>query len=123
MNVALPNYFQLEYDITPTSRSASAPYLDIGSGTNNRALVGQYARAGTNGVITYTGSQTNHPHSDLTILNEVNTIKFVYTGGDYTYSLNDSPMTVANANISFSKIIHIEGGRGGSLTNIRVTKL
>lgn len=123
LNVTLPSHFQLEYDVTPTTRNASAPYLDIGSGTNNRALVGQYARAGTNGVITYTGSQANHPHSNVTTLDTVNSIKFVYTGGDYTYSLNDVPMTVANVNISFSKIIHIESGAGGSLTNIRVTKL
>ena len=123
LNVALPSHFQLEYDVTPTTRNASAPYLDIGSGTNNRALVGQYARTGTNGVITYTGSQTNHPHSNVTTLDTVNNIKFVYNGGDYTYSLNDNPMTVSNANISFSKIIHIESGGGGSLTNIRVTKL
>lgn len=123
LNIALPEHFQLEYDITPTTRSYSAPYLDIGSASNNRALIDQYARAGTNGIITYTGSPSNHPHSDLTILNSVNAIKFIYTGGDYIYSLNDVSMTVANANITFSKIIHIEGGGGGRLTNIKVIKL
>ncbi|MBP3226103.1 MAG: hypothetical protein J6M08_04180 [Methanobrevibacter sp.] len=123
MNIALPSHFQLEYDLTPTTRNNPAPYLDIGSASNNRALVGQYARAGTNGLITYTGSQTNHPHSSLTTLNSVNAIKFSYTGGDYTYSLNNVPMTVANANISFDKLIHIEGGSGGRLTNIRVIRL
>ena len=125
LNISLPSApFSLEYVIKQTNSSASVPYIDIGASSNNRMLVGQYARAGANGLITYTGSQTNYPYTSNPILNQDNIVHFIYDGSDYTYWLNDlSPMTVSDKGVSLSKIIHVESGAGGSLRNIKVKSL
>ena len=86
-------------------------------------LIGQYARAGTNGIIVYKSSSTNYPHSQLTTLNVDNTIKFVYDGTQYKYSLNGNEMTVADQNITLSNLIHVEGETGGTLRNIKIKLL
>ena len=124
LNIPLPSTFELEYVIKQTNSNASAPYLDIGDSSNNRMLVGQYARAGTNGIITYTGTQNNYPYSSNTILNQDNIIHFKYDGTNYVYWLNDgAPMTISDKGILLSKLIHIEGGGGGTLKNIKVKAL
>lgn len=125
LNISLPSApFSLEYVIKQTNSNASVPYIDIGASSNNRMLVGQYARAGANGLITYTGSQTNYPYTSNPILNQDNIVHFIYDGSDYTYWLNDlSPMTVSDKGVSLSKIIHVESGSGGSLRNIKVKSL
>ena len=124
LNIPLPSHFSLEYVLKQTDSSKSVPYLDIGDSTNNRMLVGQYARAGTNGLITYTGSQTNYPYSSNPTFNQENTINFTYDGTDYTYWLNDlTPMTVSDKGVTLSKLIHIEGGYGGYLKDIKIKPL
>jgi hypothetical protein len=125
LNVPLPNgAFTLEYDSIPTTRSTgSTPYLDIGSGTNNRILIGQYARAGTCGIITYTGTQTNYPLPSVSELNTVNHYTFTYDGSNYKIDRNGENITVNGVGITFTKIIHIEGGSGGSLQYIKVKPL
>ena len=121
LNIPLPNHFSLEYVLKQTNSSQSAPYLDIGDSTNNRMLIGQYARAGTNGLITYLSTTTNYPYSSNPTLNQENTIHFTYDGTDYTYWLNDlTPMTVSDKGVTLSKLIHIEGGYGGYLKDIKI---
>jgi hypothetical protein len=97
--------------------------LDIGSGTNNRILIGQYARAGTCGIITYTGTQTNYPLPSVSELNTVNHYTFTYDGSNYKIDRNGENITVNGVGITFTKIIHIEGGSGGSLQYIKVKPL
>lgn len=125
LNISLPSApFSLEYVLKQTNSNASVPYIDIGASSNNRMLVGQYARAGTNGLITYTPSQTNYPYTSNPILNQDNIVHFIYDGSDYTYWLNDlSPMTVSDKGITLSKIIHSESGSGGYIKNIKVKPL
>lgn len=125
LNVTLPSgAFKLEYDsITTTRSSGSTPYLDIGRGTNDRLLIGQYARSGTCGLILYTGTQTNKPLPSVSELNTVNHYTFTYDGSDYTIDRNGESMTVTGVGIHFDKIIHIEGGSGGSLQYIKVKPL
>lgn len=125
LNVALPSApFSLEYIIKQTNSNYSIPYLDIGDSTNNRMLVGQYARAGTNGLIIYKSTSTTHSYGTNPTLNQDNTIYFRYDGSNYYYKLNNgSEMTVADANVTLSKLIHIEGGQGGTLKNIKVKAL
>ena len=125
INVPLPSApFSLEYLLTQTRRDWGVPYIDIGDSSNNRMLIGQYARAGTNGIIVYKGSQTNHPYGTDTLLNQDNTIYFAYDGTQYTYKLNNgTPMTVADAGVTFTKIIHSEGGDGGTIRNVKVKQL
>ena len=126
LNVPLPSTFELEYVIKQTNSNAGVPYLDIGDSSNNRMLVGQYARAGTNGIITYTGTQNNYPYSSNPTLNQDNTIHFKYDGTNYVYWLNDgTPMTISDKGILLSKLIHIEGGGNSNnlLKDIKVKAL
>ena len=125
LNINLPSApFSLEYVLKQTNSNASVPYIDIGASSNNRMLVGQYARAGTNGLITYTGTQTNYPYTSNPTLNQDNSVHFTYDGSDYKYWLNDlSPMTVSDKGITLSKIIHSESGSGGYIKNIKVKPL
>ena len=124
LNIPLPSHFSLEYVIKQTDSNKSVPYLDIGASSNNRILVGQYAKAGTNGLITYTGSQTNYPYSSNPTVNQDNTVHFTYDGTDYNYWLNSlTPMTVPDKGITLSKLIHIEGGQGAYLKNIKIKPL
>ena len=121
LNVPLPTHFTLEYLIKQTNTNASVPYLDIGDSSNNRILVGQYARAGTNGIIIYGSSTTNHPYSSNPIVNQENSIYFKYDGTKYYYALNDGAiMEIADANVTLTKLIHVEGGDGGYLKNIKI---
>ena len=126
LNVPLPSTFELEYVIKQTDSNAGVPYLDIGDSSNNRMLVGQYARAGTNGIITYTGTQNNYPYSSNPTVNQDNTIHFKYDGTNYVYWLNDgTPMTISDKGILLSKLIHIEGGGNSNnwLKNIKIKAL
>lgn len=126
LNIPLPSHFSLEYVLKQTDSNKSVPYLDIGASSNNRMLVGQYARAGTNGLITYTGSQTNYPYSTNPTVNQENTIHFTYDGTNYTYWLNSlTPMTVSDKGVTLSKLIHIESGGSSSnyLKNIKIKPL
>ena len=110
LNVSLPSTFHLSYLLQQdSSRSYSAPYLVIGENSNSRLLIGQYAKAGTNGIIAYKPSSTNFPFGTNTLVapNE-NLIEFEYGGGNYTYSLNGSSMTVTNQNISLDKLLYVE---------------
>lgn len=119
----LPSTFSLEYDSIPTTRNYSAPYLDIGRSSNDRILIGQYAKAGTNGIILYSGSQTNKPLSGTSTLNSVNKYVFTFDGSDYTIARDSTSMSVTGVGIHLDKIIHIESGLGGSLSNIKVKPL
>ena len=124
LNIPLPSTFELEYVIKQTNSNASVPYLDIGDSSNNRMLVGQYTRAGANGIITYTGTQDSYPYSSNPTLNQDNTFHFKYDGTNYVYWLNDgTPMTISDKEILLSKLIHIESGAGGTLKNIKVKAL
>ena len=124
LNIPLPSHFSLEYVMKQTDSNNSAPYLDIGASSNNRMLVGQYARAGTNGLIVYKSSSTNYSYSSNPTFNQENTVHFTYDGTDYTYWLNSlTPMTVSDKGVTLSKLIHIEGGNGGYLKNIKIKPL
>ena len=109
-NVPLPNgAFEVQYNSFQASSSASVPYIDIGDSTNNRMLIGQYARAGGNGLIVYKSSSTTHAYSQNIVTNQENTIVFKYTGTGYEYSLNNgTAMTVADAGVTLTKLIHVE---------------
>ena len=123
-NIALPTHFTLEYVIKQTNSSYSVPYLDIGDSTNNRLLIGQYARAGANGIIVYKSGQTNHPYSTNPTFNTENTVWFKYDGTKYYYKLNNGVvMEVADANVTLTKLIHSESGDGGYLKNIKIKPL
>lgn len=116
--------FTLEFIIKQTDTSSSVPYLDIGASTNNRMLVGQYARAGGNGLIVYKSSSTTHAYGTNPTVNTDNTIWFKADGTKYYYKLNNgSVMEVTDANVTLSKLIHIESGNGGTLSNIKVKPL
>ena len=124
LNVNLPTgAFKLEYDSTPTSRDSSCPYLDIGRSSNDRLLVGQYARAGGNGIIIYQTSSTIHGLPNNSSLNAVNHYTFIYGGSNYKIDRDGENLTVTSTGVHFDKIIHVEGGGGGTLTNIKVHKL
>ena len=124
LNIALPSHFSLEYIIKQTDSSKSVPYLDIGDTTNNRMLVGQYARAGGNGLIVYKSSSTTYAYTSNPTLNQDNTVHFTYDGTDYTYWLNDlTPMTVSDKGVTLTKLIHIEAAWGGYLKNIKIKPL
>ena len=102
------------------------PYLDIGNDSNDRMLVGQFARTGRNGLIVYKSSQTTHSYQTNIQINTENNIKFIYTGSEYQYSLNNgSVMTVPDQNITLAKLIHIEGGGNSNnwLKNIKIKPL
>ena len=102
------------------------PYLDIGASTNNRMLVGQYARTGGNGLIVYKSSSTTYAYSTNINLNQNNIIHFEYSGTEYKYSLNNGTvMTVQDKDVTMTKLIHIEGGGSSQniLKNIRIIKL
>ena len=123
-NIPLPSHFSLEYILKQTNSNSSVPYLDIGDSTNNRMLVGQYARAGSNGLIVYKSSSTNYAYGSNPTLNQENSIHFTYDGTDYTYWLNDlTPMTVSDKGVTLSKLIHVEPGVGGYLKNIKIKPL
>ena len=123
-NVSLPNgAFTISYLLNPTNRSISAPYITIGDSDNDRMLVGQYARAGTNGLIIYKGSQTNLPHDSLTTLNADNLISFTYDGTDYIYSLNGVSKTFSNYNVTLNKLLHYQADYGGTIRNIKIKPL
>ena len=125
LNIALPSApFSLEYIIKQTDSSKSVPYLDIGDSTNNRMLVGQYARAGGNGLIVYKSTSTTYAYTSNPTLNQENTIHFTYDGTNYNYWLNDlTPMTVSDKGVTLSKLIHIEAAWGGYLKNIKIKPL
>ena len=127
LDIPLPTTFTLEYIQKQFSTTYSVPYLDIGDSTNNRMLIGQYAKAGTNGIIVYKGSQTNHPYGTNIPLNQDNMIWFKYDGTKYYYKLNDGTvMEVADANVTLSKLIHVEGAGGNTgnyLKNIKIKPL
>ena len=124
LNIPLPNHFTLEYILKQTNTSSSVPYLDIGNASNDRMLVGQYARAGSNGLIVYKSSSTTHAYGTNTTPNQDNTIWFKWDGTKYYYKLNTgNVMEVSNANVTLSKLIHIEAGIGGSLRNIKIKPL
>ena len=125
LNVTLPSVpFTLEYIIKQTDTSKSVPYLDIGDASNNRILVGQYARAGSNGLIIYKSSSTTHAYGTNTTVNADNTVWFKADGTKYYYKLNNgSVMEVNDANVTLSKLIHVESGAGGTLKNIKVKAL
>lgn len=127
MNIPLPNgAFQLEYNSKQGTNSSSMPYLDIGNASNDRMLVGQYARAGGNGLIVYKSSNTTYSYPTNIQLNTENNIKFIYTGSEYQYSLNNgSVMTVSDQNITLAKLIHIESGGNSNnwLKNIKIKPL
>ena len=123
-NVALPTHFTLEYVLKQTNSNYSAPYVDIGDSTNNRMLVGQYARAGANGLVIYKSSSTTHTYSTNPTLNQENTIWFKYDGTKYYYKLNNGTvMEVADANVTLTKLIHSETASGGYLKNIKIKPL
>jgi len=127
LNIPLPNgAFQLEYNSKQGTNSSSMPYLDIGNASNDRMLVGQYARAGGNGLIVYKSSNTTYSYPTNIQLNTENNIKFIYTGSEYQYSLNNgSVMTVSDQNITLAKLIHIESGGNSNnwLKNIKIKPL
>ena len=124
LNVTLPNgAFTVEYDSIPYNRNASAPYLTIGRDTNDRILIGQYARAGTNGLILYTESQTNKPLPNNSTLNTINHYTFTYNGTDYTIDRDGENMTVTGVGIHLDKILIVMGGDGGELENIKLKPL
>ena len=125
LNQNLPSVpFTFEYMVKQTNTNYSVPYLDIGDSSSNRMLIGQYARAGTNGLIVYKSSSTTHAYSTNPTINEYNTIWFKADGTKYYYKLNNgSVMEVNDANVTLSKIIHIESGRGGYVKNIKVKAL
>ena len=108
-NISLPTHFHLSYEMVQDSnRSYSAPYLTIGENSTNRLLVGQYAKAGGNGLIVYP-SVTAIPFGTNTVVSpNINLIEFKYTGGDYTYILNNSSTTFNNQNISLDKLLYME---------------
>ena len=126
LDIPLPTTFTLEYIINQKSSSWSVGYLDIGDSSNNRILVGQYAKAGTNGLIDYKGSQI-HPYSTNPTLNTDNTIWFKYDGTKYYYKLNNGTvMEVADAGVTLTKLIHVEGAGGDSgnyVKNIKIKPL
>ena len=86
-------------------------------------LIGQFARAGGNGLIIYQTSSTTYALPNISTLNAVNHYEFTYDGSNYTIDRNGENMTIQSKGIHFDKIIHVEGGPGGTLTNIRVHKL
>ena len=109
-NVSLPSTFTLEYVLKQGNSSYSSPYIDIGDSTNNRMLIGQYTRAGLNGLIVYKSSSTNYQYSTNIPVGQENLISFSYDGTDYTYSLNNgTPMVVSDKGITLSKLMHQEG--------------
>ena len=126
LNIPLPSHFTLEYAIKQADASSSVPYLDIGYSSSNRMLVGQYARAGGNGLIVYKSSSTTHAYSTTVIANVEHTIWFKYDGTKYYYKLdNGTVMEVADANVTLSKLIHVEGAGYGQnyLKNIKIKLL
>ena len=127
LNITLPSTpFTLEYTLKQGATNNGVPYLDIGNASNNRMLVGQYARAGGNGLIIYKSSSTTHTYSTNPTTNQDNTVWFKADGSKYYYKLNDGVvMEVADAGITLSKIIHIEAGGSSSnyIKNIKVKAL
>ena len=123
-NIPLPSHFSLEYVLKQTNSSYSAPYLDIGDSNNNRMLVGQYARAGGNGLIVYKSTSTTYAYTSNPTFNQENTIHFTYDGTNYTYWLNSlTPMTVSDKGVTLTKLIHMEGASGGYIKNIKIKPL
>ena len=126
LNIPLPSHFTLEYALKQVQTNGAVPYLDIGDSTNNRMLVGQYARAGANGLIIYKSSSTTHAYGTNPTVNADNTIWFKYDGTKYYYKLNDGTvMEVADADVTLTKLIHVQGGDGTSnyLKNIKIKPL
>ena len=127
LNITLPSTpFTLEYTLKQGATGSSVPYLDIGNASNNRMLVGQYARAGGNGLIIYKSSSTTHSYSTNPTTNQDNIVWFKADGSKYYYKLNDGVvMEVADAGITLSKIIHIEACASSSnyIKNIKVKAL
>ena len=125
LNIALPTgAFQIEFDFQPLSRTNSSLYIDFGTNTNNRILFGQLAQAGTNGALIYkNGNGTNKYFQSNTNLNVWNHFTFKYDGSNYIISRDNLTITTSDYNISFDKLIHVEGSPNGKLTNIKVHKL
>ena len=124
LDKTLPNgAFTVEYDGLQTTRDNSASYLLISRGTNDRILIGQYARAGTNGIILYTGSQANHPLPNNTTLNAWNHFTFTYDGSDYKIDRDGENITVTGVGIHLDKVLSVENGYAGKLKNIKVKPL
>ena len=127
LNVPLPNNsFSLEYLIKQGATNSGMPYLDIGDSSSDRMLVGQYARAGGNGLIIYKPSSTTYAYGTNPTTNQENTIYFTYDGTNYSYSLNNgTALVVSDKGVTLSKLIHIEGGGSSSnyLKNIKIKPL
>ena len=125
-NVPLPSTFTLTYILKQGASNYSSPYLDIGDSTNNRMLVGQYARAGGNGLIVYKTSSTTYAYSTNIPTNQENIISFTYDGTNYSYSLNNgTPLVVEDKGVTLTKLIHQEGATTQSnyIKNIKIKPL
>ena len=126
LNIPLPSHFSLEYVLKQGATNSGMPYLDIGDSSSDRMLVGQYARAGGNGLIIYKPSSTTYAYGTNPTTNQENTIYFTYDGTNYSYSLNNgTALVVTDKGVTLSKLIHIEGGGSSSnyLKNIKIKPL
>ena len=124
INVNLPSAFQLEFDITPTSRDTSswgsASYLKIGTDGNNGLWLGQLTSAGRHGIMPKPSGTTQYCTSN-TVLNTDNHITIVYQNGTATYTLNGESVSVSASNLS--KIVTANPVTNNHLKNIKVSKL
>ena len=127
LNIPLPSTpFSIEYIVKQGNTNNSVPYMDIGNSSNDRMLIGQYAKAGANGLIIYKSTSTTHAYGTNTTPNQENTIWFSYDGSNYNYKLNNGTvMTIPDASVTLAKLIHIEpcGTTSNYLKNIKVKAL
>lgn len=89
-------------------------------------LVGQYARAGGNGLIIYKSTQTTHAYSTNITTGVEHTIWFKYDGTKYYYKVDSGTvMEVADAGVTLSKLIHQEESATSNnyIRNVKVKSL
>lgn len=125
-NIPLPSNFSLQFDFKTTSRDYSSPYLLVGADNTHKILLGQYARAGGNGLITYNGSTSGTTHNLSTSqLNIDITFLFTYDGNKYSITDGTNSIDVtAISGISLTKLLsNSDGGSGGTIKNIKIKPL
>ena len=124
LNIPLPSTFQLEFDITPTSRSTSgwgsSGYIRIGVDKNTGLWIGQLTSAGRHGLMPKPSGTTQYCTSN-SVLNTDNHITVSFNGSTAQYTCNNESVSLSASNLS--KIVSVLPTNNVHVKNIKVKPL
>ena len=124
LNIPLPSAFQLEFDITPTSRSTSgwgsSGYIRIGADKNTGLWIGQLTSAGRHGLMPKPSGTTQYCTSN-SVLDTDNHITVSFNGVTAQYTCNNESVSLSASNLS--KIVSVSPTSNVHVKNIKVKPL